>query len=289
LVRSALTYSVYRLLLAVLPHVPRRAGLALFARVGRLYARLAPDRGAVRSNLAHVLGPSDDGRRLARLVPAVYANQARNYFDMFHFAGRPPAELDALVDLSGAMPAVRQLANTGAVAVTMHYGNLDVVAQMVARAGVRVVAVVERLQPPALFDLVCSIRARTGLELIPIDTAPLHMFRALRSAEFLVLAADRNVSGGGVAATFFGREAELPDGYARLALRAAVPLCVVHAHRLAGDRFALAVRPVAVPALTGDVHRDVRAVTGAVLAMFEPVLAEDPSQWVLFRPVWPDA
>ena len=108
-----------------------------------------------------------------------------------------------------------------------------------------------------LFDLVCDVRSRTGLQLVPVDQAPTRMLRALRSGALVVLAADRDATGTGVPATFFGARALVPDGYARLSVLANAPILVVSSNRRTDDTFELRVERLLEPVNTG--HRDADA------------------------------
>lgn len=284
--RALAAYPVFRALLAVAPHVPRGRGLHAAAGLGRLFGRRTAMRAAVRCNIRHVLPADSDSAAVERVVLEVFANQARNYFDMFHFAGRPASELASVTDWTSLRDHLPRLGGRGAIAVTMHYGNLDIVAQAIALGGVHVLAAVERLRPPALFDLVCAVRGRTGVELVPVDQAAPRMLRALRSETLVVLAADRDVTGTSVPADLFGATVWVPDGYARLAVLANVPILVVSSRRRADGTFLLRVERMHSPPRTA--HRDaaVGDIVAAVLADFERVLADDPTQWVLFRSLW---
>lgn len=273
--------------LRLLARVPRSAGLPVAAALGRAAAVVSPRRPAVAANMARVLGAGATGHEVDRLVAAVFANQARNYFDLLHFAGRDRQALDGVADVSRCLRALQGLGDSGAVAVTLHYGNLDIVGQVVGQAGVRALAVVERIRPPALFHLVTGIRARTGLELVPVDRAPRLVLRAVRARRVVVLAADRDAGGGVMEVPFFGAPALVPYGYARLALRAGVPLLLVYARRGADQTFTLHAH-LHRPSRAGG-HRAgaVEALVRHVLCFYEDVIASDPAQWVLFHTPWP--
>ena len=278
--------ALFRLLLWMLPRVPRRFGLRLFAALGSVAAVIAPSRRAVRENMRHVVGPTAGHDLIERLTRQVFANQARNYFDMFYFANRPLSDVAAVTDVSALRDAIRELSGKGAVAVTMHYGNLDVVGQSAGACATNALAVVEHLRPEALFRLVTAIRARTGLEVVPAELAPLAAMRAVRSGRIVVLAADRDITGTGIVTRFFGSPARVPDGYARLAITTRAPILLLHSHRLPDDRFQLHAALMSAPPQSGDRDTAVRGIVDAVLEALEPVLAADPSQWVLFLRLW---
>lgn len=283
-------YLVHRLLLLAAPRVPRALGLRLARWLGAVAAVLSPRRHAVDNNLGHVLGAAAAPDAVRRTRRAVFRNQTCNYFDMFHFAGRPVSEIRDVATFDD-LPLLLEGQRTGVptVVVTVHFGNLDVVALRSALAGVDALAVAERLEPASLFRLVCRARTRTGLELVPVDAAPRTVLRALRANRTVVLAADRDVSGPMIRLPVFGVPASVPDGYARLARRTGARILVVYARRLADDRFVLYSRGLPDRPPSTDDGEDARRTVAAVWSVLEEAIRETPDQWVLFRRLWDDA
>jgi lauroyl/myristoyl acyltransferase len=111
-------------------------------------------------------------------------------------------------------------AGKGAILVTAHFGNLDVVSQVFALRNFAVTAAAEHLRPEKLFQYVVSLRASKGIQLVPADQFLRPLFHTLRQNGIVALAADRNLTGSGTLTRFFGSPALLPDGHVRLARRA---------------------------------------------------------------------
>jgi KDO2-lipid IV(A) lauroyltransferase len=151
------------------------------------------------------------------------------------------------------------------------------------------VCVVERLRPDALYRLVSQLRSTRGLRLVPADAPTVPVLRGLRDGFAVCLAADRDVTGGGVDTTFFGAPARLPDGYARLARRTGSAVVVALPIRNHDDTITVDALLVETPPPTADVEADIRAIVRAVLAVVEECVAANPGQWVMFQRVWPDA
>ena len=85
--------------------------------------------------------------------------------------------------------------------------------------------VVERLEPPGLFDWFADLRRRFGFEVVPLGPdAGRACMAALRDNHVLSLLCDRDIGGGGVEVEFFGERTTLPGGPATLALRTGAPL-----------------------------------------------------------------
>ena len=79
--------------------------------------------------------------------------------------------------------------------------------------GLRWVAPVERIEPPALFDYLSSRRRAksAGGELVTSPEAARRVREALRNHELVAIAADRDVGSPTLTVDFFGHPARLPS------------------------------------------------------------------------------
>ncbi len=283
-----LSYYLYRLLGAIVPRLPPRFGYWLFARLGALAFLLAKGaRSAVEDNMRHVLGPEASPERLRHIVRSVFVNQARNYYDLFRVPSIPDAQIKELVTIVGQEHLTAALAEgRGAVLVSIHFGNIDIVAQAALIHGYPIVLVAEHLKPEILHRYVCSLRGSKGINLISADSFLKPIFRALAQNQFVALAADRETTGRGTVAQFFGAPALVPDGYVRLALRTGVPVVPAVSFRQPDNTFVAYVEPPIKMEKTGDASQDIQVNLRRVLAILERYIAAQPEQWILFQPIW---
>src|SRR5439155_23693068 len=86
-------------------------------------------------------------------------------------------------------------------------------------------AVVERLDPPELYEWFNRVRHRLGFDTVPLGPqAGPALMRALRANRVVGLLCDRDVGGTGVEVEFFGERTKLPGGPATLAVRSGAPI-----------------------------------------------------------------
>ncbi len=279
-------YLLYRLAGTLLPLVPPGVGYALLSRMGRLAFNLARGRRKiVMGNLAHVLGVDVDQRILRELAVRVFQNQIKNYFDLFRLPSMDERQIEGVTKVEGYEHLQRALtAGKGAIMVTAHFGNLDVVGQILMARGHKVTAPAEHLKPERLFQYICDLRASKGMRMIPVDGPLTDIFRALRRNEIVGLAADRDLTDGGVMVDFFGSPARLPSGHVQLALRTGAPILVVHSLRLHDNSYRGAILPPVELQADGEIEENLRRV----LVHIEEFIARHPEQWVMFQPVWED-
>ncbi|MFA9563632.1 MAG: phosphatidylinositol mannoside acyltransferase, partial [Acidimicrobiales bacterium] len=91
--------------------------------------------------------------------------------------------------------------------------------------GIPCTAVVERLDPPELFEWFVDYRRSIGLNVVPVGPgAAAEVARAVKERHVVCLLSDRDVTGHGVEVEFFGERTTLPAGPAALALRTGTSL-----------------------------------------------------------------
>lgn len=287
--QTVLAYYLYRLLGWLAPLVPLSLGYRLASVFGDIFYRLhRTTRANVCDNVKHILEGTRRGLDdMNSIVRGVFRNMAKNYYDLFRVPSLSLVEIARLVEVRGWEHIEAALSRgKGLILVSAHFGNTDLVAQVLALREIPVVVPAEHLKPEALFQYVCSLRANKCLRLIPIDGPLFELFRALRRNEAVGLAADRDITDSGIVVDFFGAPARLPDGYAQLSLRTGAPIVVGFSRRLPDNRFLVHLEPPLELELTGDRERDVRVGVEKVVAIMERYIGEHPEQWVMSVPIW---
>jgi len=274
--------------------LPQSVAYGLADLVGEAWYRFAPARRRlVAANLARVAeatGRPLRGAALRRQVRAAFVAHARYYLEVVRLPRYRPGELDGILvwhDDAGLEDLARR---GGIIIVSAHFGNFEPAAMWVAAHGLRWVAPVERVEPPALFDYLRSRRGArsTGGEVVAAHGAARRVRDALRNHELVAIAADRDVGASSLPVTFFGHPANLPSGPATLALLTRSTIVIGTIRRSAPGRFVARIEPVEWSA-SGDRRTDVATITQRITDMLAARIAEAPEQWWgAFQPVWDD-
>lgn len=287
--KGAMVIAVLRTIHALAGRLPRQPCLSVARRFGSFMAAVAPARHAIADNMSHVLGMTPDSQEVQRQVRRAFQIQAQNYVDMLRIGGTTKADLEAIVHYSGESALRAALdRGRGAILVSGHVGNLDLIALHIGHMPHDTTAVIERLQPPELMDFVTGLRAQSGIHFVPVDHAAMAVIKSLNRGDLVYVAADLDLSGGGGLVPFFGEMAHMPDTYARLARRYGVPIFYGTAARRDDGTIEAGCTEVSLPEYTSDEPADVKRVMRAVLACLEESIRQDPGQWVMFRRVWPE-
>jgi KDO2-lipid IV(A) lauroyltransferase len=244
-------------------------------------------RGAV-ANMARVLGiPDSLPVKLAALQ--MFSQFARCMTEtMEHYGPRPrPIQLD----LPANDPLAEALrAGRGAVVVTGHFGNWDVAAKTLREYGRPINVVMAREVNETTQSYVQAARERAGVRVLYSDSSvfsSLNMIRALRQNEIVALQLDRMSGPGGARPIrFFGTLAPFPSGPFVLARLARAPLIPVFVPRRGTRHYAVRVGRsflIGREAREGNV---LERVMRDVVAEFEAIIREFPTQWFQFAPFW---
>ncbi len=247
------------------------------------HALLGRDRRLAQAHVAAAFPELAPGAQRA-LVRATFCHAGQSFAELAlwpRLARRP-----GWIEVTGREAAAAALAGgRGAIAVTGHVGNWELLAAAMARD--YPLTVVARRVNDARFDaLIVRFRRAAGVEILVRDDA--QFFSGVRDAlgrnRIVALLIDQDTRGAGVWVPFFGRPARTPPGAAVLALRLRVPLLTAFIERRDDGRHLVRIAPVAVPARGG--RGAARALTAVLTAAIEAQIRRAPAQWVWWHERW---
>jgi phosphatidylinositol dimannoside acyltransferase len=281
-------------------------------RAGALAARVVPDfavdalatpfgiganmanaqRRAMMSRHLRRVDPTLSGLALRRAVQEAFDSYARYYLESFKLPSMSARAVDAGLITEGyheyVLPGLDQ--GNGVILALPHLGGWEWAGRWLADRGHPVTAVVEKIEPPELFDWFADLRAELGMKVVALGAgAGRAVLGALKQNEIVCLLSDRDIRHGGVEVEFFGERTTLPAGPATLGLRTGAPVlptAVYFTGRRRPSHFGL-VRPPLDLTRTGDLRDDVARVTQDLAHELEVLIRRHPSQWHMFQPNWP--
>jgi phosphatidylinositol dimannoside acyltransferase len=258
-------------------------------QLAALTALRSSERRAMVERHQRRIDPGLAGPALRQRVREVYRSYGRYYGDSFRLPGVSPAELDARLTYDGyeQVEAARST-GTGPLLLLPHLGSWEWAAFWLTRVRhLPVTAVVERIDPPALFDWFVEFREGIGLEIVPLGPeAGRSIVGAIRRARVVALLCDRDITGTGVEVDFFGEKTTLPSGPAVLALRTGaqlLPSAVYDRGRIHHG----VVRPPVPVERRGSFRDDVARITQLIAYELEDLIRAAPEQWHMLQPNWP--
>jgi KDO2-lipid IV(A) lauroyltransferase len=241
-----------------------------------------------RAHLRKVYGPEFADEELERRVRQLMDSYARYYMELFLLPSMSPNRIEASTRFEG-VEHVREARERGSgVIIAMpHTGNWDLAGAWLARL-FPCTAVVERLDPPELYEWFTAVRHRLGFDTVALGPqAGPALMRALRENRVIGLLCDRDIGGTGVEIEFFGERTTIPGGPATLALRSGAPILPSAAYF---DEEAGHLGVICAPLTaerTGRLREDVVRVTQDLAHALEDLIRRAPTQWHNFQLTWP--
>ena len=286
-IRERLAFWAYRAGETAIGALPRGLVLPVAGAAGNLAYDLAGDKqDVVRENLARAMGLPADHARVGAAARRAFRNYARYLADVMRLAEEEPEEIGGVVDLANVeILWEAQAAQKGVLLCTVHVGGMDLIAPALKAAHEQQLHVIaDDTTYGRLYDHLKAVRARHGLTLIGWRNLRA-LFKALRAGENLVLFCDGGYRPGDVPVEFLGEPTTFPAGPATLSARSGAPMLPVACQRTTGDRFI--ARGLPLIRATSEEPAEIFRATQLLADELGTVIAADPGQWYMFRPIWP--
>jgi KDO2-lipid IV(A) lauroyltransferase len=223
-------------------------------------------------------------------VGAVFESYGRYWVEMLRLPGDVrTGAVPTLGTIDGYEHILDGLARgKGVILALPHLGGWEWAGAEMALRGHRLLAVVERIDPPELLEWFADQRAAIGIDVVALgpDVSGT-VLRALRDNRIVCLLCDRDIEGGGVEVDFFGERTTLPGGPATLALRTGATLLPVAVYFRPGRDHLGVVRPPVEVERVGRLREDIARITQALAYELELLIRAAPEQWHLLQPNWP--
>ncbi len=253
-----------------------------------LYWQLNPRRRrTVIENLLPAVG--DDKAKATRAARDLFQHFALKIADLWRY--ETGQSIDVLVsELTGweHFTAARKTGR-GILLLTLHLGNWELGAPLLAARGVKVSVITSDEPDPRLTELRQAARARWGIDTVVIGQDPfafVEVIRLLDAGGTVALLMDRPASTSATEVQLFGRPFAASIAASELARASGCVLLPVLMPRI-GDGYRAEVLP-GIPYRRADLgSRVARAeLTQQIARLFEPAIRRYLSQWYHFVPLW---
>lgn len=280
-------FALARALEKAVSTLPERAADRFGASVGRRIHALGIRRETVDENLRFAF-PEASEDWIAQTRLAAYEHLGREAAAMLRLSRLDDRAVIERTTTSGWDEIQDALSlGRGLLLVTGHYGNWEVAAAAVASRGVPIAAIVRRQGNRLVDERLQQLRNNLGVETIYQGQAPARVPRILRSNGVVGIVGDQDARRSGVFVPFFNRPASTHRGPALFALRLGAPVFSCIARRVPGNEVRYEVIGKRVEyERTGDLDRDVLALTTELAARLEKEVRDAPEQYFWFHKRW---
>ncbi len=286
-----LEFAIFRLAYGLFGSLPRGLAIRLGAWLGELfYVFDVPHRRIALRNLA-IAFPGKSDVECRAILRRSCRNLGRLGAEFCHLRRLTPTSVRRHVSVEDrerwehVFAVARQ---RGAVILTGHVGNFELLAYAHGLLGHPVTLVYRSMRNPLVDRVVVELRGRAGTHSLAKSAAAKAALRALRGRGMVAIPADQNQTRrNGVFVDFFGVPASTTPGPARLAMHtgcAVFPLFLLREGESNSHR--IVVLPEVELVRTDDREADIIANTQRCNAVLEQVLRDHPDQWIWFHKRW---
>jgi KDO2-lipid IV(A) lauroyltransferase len=242
-----------------------------------LLKAIGPRRAVARKNLSIAL-PEAPPREIKRLVNETYCHMVW-VAEEFLVLQRDPSQVLEWVTVDGA-DILSRYSESGAILITGHVGNWEIMAAWIAQSGYRVTAIVREPDDEGDRGLIDSMRQRAGVRCLPRSATMKSAVSILKRGEFLGILPDQHGGSEGIMAPFFGIETSTSQGPAFFAYMTGRPLIPIFSRRLAPFRHEIKIAPPIAWEKQTTRSETVLSITKLVNKSIESMILEAPGQWL---------
>ena len=286
-----LEYAIFRVAFVLFAALPRRLALRFGAWLGELfYVFDVPDRRVALFNLG-IAFPERSPAERRRILRASCRNLGRLAAEFCHLPELRAQQLPEIMyfaDRAAWERAVARAGQSGAVILTAHFGNWELLAYAHGLLGHPITLVHRPMHNPVFDRAITAIRAGAGTRAIRKKAAAKEALRTLRQHGIVVIPSDQNQTAHfGVFVDFFGKPACTTPGAARLAMLTGAPIFPVFLVREGeSDRHRFEILPEVQLVSTGNRESDILENTRRCSRIVEEMIRRYPEQWIWFHKRW---
>ena len=176
----------------------------------------------------------------------------------------------------------------GAVLLTAHMGNWELLAAWLACKGYPLVAGVRDPNDVHVSKLLACYRKDLGVETIPKKSLLLKGAKLLKQGKFIGILADQDGGTDGIRVSFMGKVASTVGGPAALSLLTKAPVVPIVSYRIAPYEHEILVLPPIEPLYELPREEAIGEMTIKFNDILEGFIRRSPEQWLWLHRRWRD-
>ncbi|MDR1481841.1 MAG: lysophospholipid acyltransferase family protein [Synergistaceae bacterium] len=237
---------------------------------------IAPRRRVAMKNLEIALPRASRSER-RRILKGTYEHLVRTGIE-FTMLQRDPRLALEWVDAENSS-LLDSLDGRGAILLTGHVGNWELVAAWLAQRRYKVTAIVQETDDHGMIE---RMRSRVGVRSMPKSVPMIRAAAVLRRGEFLGILPDQHGGASGIPVMFFGLETSTSPGAAVFAYLTKKPLVPIFSRRISASpcKHLLRVGDPIEWSPCGNRDATIADITGRINREVERMVLEAPDQWL---------
>ncbi len=254
----------------------------------RLACTFGIRRNVALTNLGIAYPESDPSWR-REVVKKLYFNLSLSVMEFLILTKNPKAVSKWVTKVEGE-EHLENLSKSGrgAVLLTAHVGNWELLAAWLACKGYPLVAGVRDPNDVHVSKLLAYYRKALGVETIPKKSLLLKGAKLLKQGKFIGILADQDGGTDGIRVSFMGKVASTVGGPAALSLLTKAPVVPIVSYRIAPYEHEILVLPPIEPLYELPREEAIGEMTIKFNDILEGFIRRSPEQWLWLHRRWRD-
>jgi len=267
--------------------LPLGFSLFLGRRIGDLlYSFDLKHKTIAYANIKTALGDRLSPRQLSCLTKKSYRAFGQNLIEMFFIPLINKEYLNKYLTIEGSDYIQEGFKKgKGVIFLAIHEGSWELSNIICANLGFPFLLFVRQQRYPRLDRLLNSYRFQKGCRIIPRQNGPRQLIQALKDNQAIGMIADQ---GGktGIQVKFLGRDASMPWGAVRLALKYGATIIPGFYARIKGPYIKLFLESPFEIKRSGDLEKDISDNLQAIVRIFEKYILRYPQEYLWTYKIW---
>jgi len=291
LVRKAKQRVIYSCVLALasfLRLLPRGAALSMMRGAGwAAFYLLKSKRLRALRHLTAAFGHEKSASDIHRIARQAFSNFGAFSADAILIPRLMENGIEELITAEG-LEHLDSLSrnNEGAILLTAHFGNWELLAAWVAKCGYKLKVIASPHNNPWVNRMIADARNGARYQSIERGNQTREILRALADGYSIGVLIDEDTKVDSVFVRFFNQWAHTPVGPVRLALKYGLKIIPVFIHLRRDDTYHVEVKEPLPLVITGDKRRDLIVNTQTCSDACEAIIREHPEQWLWMMRRW---
>jgi KDO2-lipid IV(A) lauroyltransferase len=231
--------------------------------------------------------PEASEEKLKRIAYLSYINLAAFCTEYFQMPKITIGNMDRYIRFSGLERLDEAYKRgKGVVLVWAHYDHFEMVNYALAVKGYKVYTLIRKVDNLLIDEMLDKVRESSGQRIIKRDGAAAEVIRRLREGAIVTIATDQNALFNHVFIKFFGKWASTVKSPAVVHLRTGAPIFPVYSVREKDDSHSAVILPEIKAAPTGELKKDVAAISQKIAEAQEAFIAQRPEFWLWMHKRW---
>jgi KDO2-lipid IV(A) lauroyltransferase len=276
-----------KLLGPLIRSVPRGLSLFLGKKLGEfLYYFDLKHKAITHANIKTALGQRLSPRQIRRITKEFYRSFGQDIIEIFFIPLVNKKYMDKYISIQG-LEYVEQgfKKGKGVILLGVHAGSWELSNIICANLGFPFSLFIRDQRHPRLNKLLNSYRSQMGCRIIGRKNGARQLIQALRDNQSIGMTADQGGKSG-VLVKFFGKEASMPSGAIKLALKYDTAIIPGFYTRINGPYIRTFLEPPFKIIKTGNLEKDIQDNLQELTHIFERYIEKYPREYLWSYKIW---